>query len=124
LYKITKSTLVLNGSEAYTKNPETGGGVNGSKTGIFAGIWKDVKDSDVPMGFNGDGEYFEPLTQKSKDGKTWWYFIGEYDYASGELTINDAKKPRAYKVKFDLGGRLVDLTYSNGDITTFEKQDF
>jgi hypothetical protein len=127
---LDRSTLIFNdGSdeeEVYTKNPETGGGVNGSKTGTFAGIWKDVKDSDVPMGFNGDGEYFEPLTQKSKDGKTWWFVVADYthDSVSDELTI-EHNPPKTYKFKLEMGGRQLKLTYpSTGVETTFEKQDF
>jgi hypothetical protein len=125
-YALDRSTLIFNDSEAYTKNPETGGGVNGSTTGTFAGIWKDVANVDVPMGFNGDGEYFEPLPQKSKDSKTWWFVVADYTYdaAHEELTIEHSE-PKTYKVKLEMGGRQVKLTYpSTGVETTFEKQDF
>jgi hypothetical protein len=125
-YALDRSTLIFNESEVYTKNPETGGGVNGSNTGTFAGIWKDVANADVPMGFNGDGEYFEPLPQKSRDNKTWWFVVADYTYDSAheELTI-EHNPPKTYKVTLEMAGRQVKLTYpSTGVETTFEKQDF
>jgi hypothetical protein len=127
-YEIKKSLLTFDDkSESYTKNPETGGGVNGSKTGTFAGTWQDVKGDDVPMGFNGDGEYFEPLPQKRKDGKAWWFVVADYMYDSvrEELTIYH-KKANTYKVKLLLEGRQVELTYPDTDDppTIFEKRDF
>jgi hypothetical protein len=125
-YDLDRSTLIFNDSERYTKNPETGGGVNGSTTGTFAGIWQDIAGADVPMGFNGDNEYFEPLPQKSKDGKTWWFVVADYAYDSVnfELTIEHTDEPLTYKVELVLGGRQVKLTYPTGAVTTFEKRDF
>jgi hypothetical protein len=136
VYDLDKSYLKFATGEWFTKNPETGGGVNGSKTGTFAGIWKDVgkydneADRDVPMGFNGDDEYFEPLPQQNKDGKTWWFVVGSYKYDSAhdELIIDDGKDPRTYRVTLTIQGKQVELEYTSGankgKKTTFQKQDF
>ncbi|MDR2746432.1 MAG: hypothetical protein LBB77_03205, partial [Treponema sp.] len=77
-----------------------------------------------------DGEYFEPLPQKNKDGKTWWFVVSSYQYDSAhdELVIDDDVDPRTYKVTLKLQGRQVELEYTTGankgDKTTFEKLDF
>jgi hypothetical protein len=136
-YELQKSYLVLtSGTQTkwYTKNPETGGGFNGTRTGnVLVGMWENVNDANDCLAFNGDAEWFEAwctedfsLIQRNRDGRIWWHVGGEYQYNSSrnELTLrdHDGSNPRIYTVQQPRPNQII-LTERDGTQTTFERRD-
>ena len=136
-YELQKSLLILKSGGVekwYTKNPETGGGFNGSKSGnILVGMWENVDNSNDCLAFNGDAEWFQAwydydnnLVQKNRDGKIWWNVCGEYQYDSNrkELTLRDSdgSNPAIYTVEQPRTNQIR-LKEQDGSETTFERRD-
>jgi hypothetical protein len=136
-YELQKSLLILtsgNIEKWYTKNPETGGGFNGSQSGnILVGMWENVNNANDCLAFNGDAEWFQAwynhvnnLVQKNRAGKIWWNVCGEYQYNSsrGELTLRDSdgSNPIIYTVDQPRANQIR-LTEQDGSQTIFERRD-
>jgi hypothetical protein len=116
----------------YTKNPETGGGFNGTVGAApIGGMWQNIADSGDTPGFNSDGEYFITSGEKNRDNKSWWDVYGTYEYnvARKELTlrhngIDGQTSSEIYTVEFTTADQVMKLTEADGvTITTFNKRD-
>ncbi|MDR1248382.1 MAG: hypothetical protein LBK63_03670 [Treponema sp.] len=132
-YEITNSLLVLNKNLAnermYTKNPKTGGGLNGGAGAApLGGMWEDANGGGY--GFNSAGEFFRKNGATSSDNKVWWDVHGTYEYNAGrtELTLRNngmnGTATEIYTVGFETNNRVMNLTTgANPNPTRYNKRD-
>lgn len=133
-FKITKSLLETTDNAGilskFTKNPEAGGGFNGTQSGnLLVGMWENIADDGDLLAFNGDMEYFWWTGPENRDGRIWWEAVGTYTYdsAAKELVLKKVYQDpnaigRSYTVDSPITGQI-ELVELDGTKTKFQKRD-
>jgi hypothetical protein len=132
-YEITKSLLKLDDAgniTSYTKNPETGGGFNGSPgVAPLGGMWKEPTGAiggATAIAFNSDLETFVDTGRRNKDNKVWWDVVGTYAYDAGQkevlVRLSGGGTMVLENVTFKTANQIMEVTY-NGAVISLSKVD-